>query len=816
MVASPNSNATLLIVLEAQSQKLQNSLVQVNKNIDAFAAATERRFAQMNATNAASFDKLGSQIKGSLSGVTQLLGAIGLTAGIKQVIDYANTWQTLENRLKSASTYSGVQARSLNDLTDAALAARTPLNDYVVLYTRMLNTAGALGLTEQQVATTTDLVAKAFKVGGASAQEQAAGITQITQALSAGIVQGQDLRAIKNDAPVVAQALASYFNTTVGGLKKLGAEGKITSADLVKAMFDYRDKIEGAFKSTQSTITDAIANIGTAFTQYVGTQGEASGATQKLVDSLNFLATNFKTIAPIVLDFLAIVGGALAANALAGFVGGISAAVAALGTFLGALGTGGIGVVALAEVIAPVILIAGAAAAAFYLLNNASSDLSGKLSDLSGDVKTNADKIDIAREASEKYRKALNDQLNTQVLAAKAALAEAQAQLAAAQSKAQAAGIMTSLFGMAGEMLGGKDSPTLKGLNPDDVADSITNPAQAAVDQAQKNLNDLSAQQKTASWFTYMTPGTKDTDLPSGNGGDTGGSADKKNAYDRATASIQKQTDALTAQTAAQAKLNPFVDDYGFAEDKAKASSDLLSAAQQAGIKVTPELRQSIDQLATSYASADAASKALAESQQELVQKAEAWRDTIKDATNGFIQDLINGKTAAEALGDALTNIGNQLINMGLDSLFGGGTFGSKSSPFGLIGQALGIGGSSGPSGGLAWAGLNAKGGIASHGKNIPVFASGGISQTAAIFGEAGPEAAVPLPDGRSIPVTLSMPKPANDNGAVHVTYAPQIDARGADSSAVAALARAQAQDRAEFSAKVVGAVRAAKKARAL
>jgi hypothetical protein len=75
------------------------------------------------------------------------------------------------------------------------------------------------------------------------------------------------------------------------------------------------------------------------------------------------------------------------------------------------------------------------------------------------------------------------------------------------------------------------------------------------------------------------------------------------------------------------------------------------------------------------------------------------------------------------------------------------GSLSSGGSGDGLIGGAL------------KWAGtfFAADGGIAAYGKEVklPRYAGGGVSNRAAIFGEAGPEAAVPLPDGRSIPVTM-------------------------------------------------------------
>ena len=107
-----------------------------------------------------------------------------------------------------------------------------------------------------------------------------------------------------------------------------------------------------------------------------------------------------------------------------------------------------------------------------------------------------------------------------------------------------------------------------------------------------------------------------------------------------------------------------------------------------------------------------------------------------ENALTSFIGDLREGKSGAEALGNAMNSILDNVIQIGVQSLVGG-LFGG-----GGIGKLFGF----------------ANGGIAAHGKPLKTFARGGVSNTAAIFGEAGPEAAVPLPDGRSIPVKFMGP----------------------------------------------------------
>ncbi|NGO63959.1 phage tail tape-measure protein [Rhizobium daejeonense] len=251
-------------------------------------------------------------------------------------------------------------------------------------------------------------------------------------------------------------------------------------------------------------------------------------------------------------------------------------------------------------------------------------------------------------------------------------------------------------------------------------------------------------------------------------------------------ADVQKRIDVLNAQYEAQSRLNPVVNDYGYAIEKAKIQQQLLAEAQKAGLTVTPELAASIETLAENYAKASSAGEMLKASQDRVRQSVEEFKGMSKDLVSGFISDLRNGASAADALTNALNKVLDKLIDISLNSIFGiggaggGGILGGLFSIFGL-----------------------AKGGIVANNRPQPLktFARGGVSNSAAIFGEAGPEAAVPLPDGRSIPVKFHEPSVPKRSSGQSSTFSPtyNIDARGADQAAVARLERGLAErDRTE------------------
>lgn len=254
---------------------------------------------------------------------------------------------------------------------------------------------------------------------------------------------------------------------------------------------------------------------------------------------------------------------------------------------------------------------------------------------------------------------------------------------------------------------------------------------------------------------------------------------------------VNDRTAATLAETEALRNLNPLIDDYGYAAEKARTEQELLNAAQKAGVAVTPELRAQISQTAEQWAMATAEANKLAEAQDKIRQRSEEWQDAQKDALRGIVDDLVAGKSAAEAFAGALQKIANKLLDMAFDDLFTG-----------LF---------KGGSGGGLFGGL------------IPGFAKGTNSapRGLAIVGENGPEL-VRFSGGEQVipnhklnaPTMPNLRGASSSGGGGSFTFAPVIDARGADVAAVARLEQVVAKQQAEFSGRVVQTMRQAKSTR--
>ncbi len=740
-----------------------------------------RSTARINQALASTSARIGLYSKTAMAS----LGGLGAALSVGEVASYADAWTEAGNKIRAAAASTGVQVRSLDELKTGANDARASLEAYVDLYARLVRSASGVAKSEQEIATATDIVAKAFKAGGASASEQAAGILQLGQALGSGVLQGDELRSLRENAPILAQAIADEFKVTIAQLKDLGAEGKLTSDRVFRAIINAQKPIEEQFRATNSTIKDAMTRINNEFTAYVGNADQSAGASAKLVEALQFLADNFKGTADTVVQFATLIIGALTGRAILGMVAGLGNAVVALGAFLTAVRAGTIAVTGFTAALGPIGLLAGAAATAIFLMTDSASAAEKAMTDAEGAIHQNAAALDVARKSSEGYTSALRNQIAMQMEAVKAASIANDAEATIAANRAQA-------FRQMSKDLTGRE---MRFAPLEYEADVKLANGRALYRQYYLLKDQLDEVDKNIKPTTGAGSGA-------GVGGSGGSKKTKSDDFAREIEQIERRTTALIAETEAQRLVNPAIDDYGFAVEKAAAQQDLLNAAKEAGListaemsAATPELRNQIEALASTYAQASAEAQQLAEEQDEIRQRAEEWRDFEKDQLRGIASGFLEGKKAADIFADSVSNLGKRFLDLAIDDAFGGKGGGWLSSLFG--GGFLPIG---------RQAGIAASGGIG-------LFAKGGVTDEPAIFGEAGPEAAVPLPDGRRIPVDLG--NSAASSQSFKITYAPVYNVAGYGED-IERLKRQAAQDQREFKQKVVSTVKEANARRIL
>lgn len=229
-----------------------------------------------------------------------MAGVVTVGAAINKIDAYTN----LQNRLKLVTNSQQELNKAMNDTFGIAQRSYQTWDSVVQVYQRFSDNAKTLGINMEQTAKLTETVSKAVAVSGASTQAAEAALTQFGQALASGTLRGEELNSILEQTPALAKAIAQGMGITVGQLRSVAAEGKITGDVLVDALTKSADSVEQLFAKTDVTISQSIGLLSNELTKFIGEAGQSSGAANLLAGSIKLLSENLSLLADA-----AVVGG---------------------------------------------------------------------------------------------------------------------------------------------------------------------------------------------------------------------------------------------------------------------------------------------------------------------------------------------------------------------------------------------------------------------------------------------------------------------------------------------------------------------------
>ncbi len=234
----------------------------------------------------------------SLSVATRALA--GHMAGLLTVgsaISKMDTYTGLQNRLKLVTNNQAELNKATEDTFRIAQKTYSAWDSVLQVYQRFSDNAKTLNLTMDDTARLTETVSKAVAISGASAEAADAALVQFGQALASGTLRGEELNSVMEQTPALAKAIAKGMGITVGELRSVAAEGKITSQEIIKALKNVQDEVDTLFAKTDITIGQSLTLLNNEITKFVGEAGKGSGAAQALSGSIQLLANNLNLIA---------------------------------------------------------------------------------------------------------------------------------------------------------------------------------------------------------------------------------------------------------------------------------------------------------------------------------------------------------------------------------------------------------------------------------------------------------------------------------------------------------------------------------------
>lgn len=223
--------------------------------------------------------------------------AIGATV-IRQAAQAADSFQQIQNRLGLITESESDLAGLTEAVFQQAQRTRTEFEAQASLVGRISRASRELGATQGQVLQVSEAVAQTFAISGASAQETTAASIQLGQALASGTLRGDELRSILENNARLSQTIADGLNVSVGELRELGAEGRITSREVFQAILADAERLNGEFSTLAPTIEQGFQVLENSIVRTIG----ALDITGSLGELLEDTADSINDILPIIVN----------------------------------------------------------------------------------------------------------------------------------------------------------------------------------------------------------------------------------------------------------------------------------------------------------------------------------------------------------------------------------------------------------------------------------------------------------------------------------------------------------------------------------
>ena len=275
---------------ERDLKRANNEMIRFQNNL----AGADRGAAQLAKTvsGVAVKESWGSFITGIASAVHL---AERLVNAMSEVANVSDTLRTAQYRLETYDTTEASGAELFDAAYLTAQASRSDINSTASLASRILVT-GATNGSGAEAIHLAGILNKASFIGGSSQEESKRALLQLSQGLASGTLQGDELRAIREQSPGLTDTLAKglsslaekgalpdkFLGVTMGDLKQLGADGELTADRIIAAFKEMEDYVDSTFESSPKQFGQAVTGILNVWSRWLKLMGEGDNALAKI------------------------------------------------------------------------------------------------------------------------------------------------------------------------------------------------------------------------------------------------------------------------------------------------------------------------------------------------------------------------------------------------------------------------------------------------------------------------------------------------------------------------------------------------------
>lgn len=226
------------------------------------------------------------------SAVKRLAASYLSIQGLKRAVDLSDSLVSTRARLDRMNDGLQTTQQLETMIYQSAQRSRGNFMDTMGLVSKLGTMAGSAFGNTKEIVQFAEQLNKQLALSGASGQAAQAAILQLEQGLASGVLRGDELNSVMEQAPAIARAIADYLQVDMGKLREMGQQGQLTAAVVKNAMFAAAAETNAEFSKTPMTWAQVWTVASNA----------AIRALDPLLAAINWVANNIQTVVPIVIS----------------------------------------------------------------------------------------------------------------------------------------------------------------------------------------------------------------------------------------------------------------------------------------------------------------------------------------------------------------------------------------------------------------------------------------------------------------------------------------------------------------------------------
>lgn len=233
-----------------------------------------------------SADKAGGKVDGLLSKLSGLAMFAGVSLTLGSIVKTIDEWKVIEGQVNNVTKSQQESKAVQKEIYNIASRTRQQYGSTAELFTSVARNAQELKKSSKDILLFTEDVSNAMLLGGGDASSQQAALVQLGQALGSGTLRGDELNSILEQAPRLAKAIADGMGTTIGQLRQMGSEGKLTAQDVFNAIRGQSDRLKMELGKMPWTIGQASNKMQNAVGKFFKEFEDKTGIIDSMAKSI--------------------------------------------------------------------------------------------------------------------------------------------------------------------------------------------------------------------------------------------------------------------------------------------------------------------------------------------------------------------------------------------------------------------------------------------------------------------------------------------------------------------------------------------------